>query len=196
MKQIILLLVTILLLAPCQSKASLSDTVRCEGDFSVEAFSTILQQLHLKCEDCDLDYVVEQAMPKNPNLSIWIIPQNVTTADKNCCSSTVYHILLVDGETKQIVSRYNKPHIFDAYCGFAQVRVDEDLYQLNDKTTAFKIMGEYGNNSRLYPQKNTDILLFIVQGNTLHKVLIALLILIVASGTTTAKANGQAKKNH
>ena len=175
MKKAILILGVIFLIVSCQEKKqkNMSDTV-CEGYFSAQMFNIITQQLHLKCEDCYVEFVSEQILPGSEEFSIWVIPKIAfmeTDEYSGKSFSLDSYILLVNNQTGKIVNKYYEPGAWssDAY-QLITISIDTPRYRLGDKIWAFGIRDSYKASSSVNPSSSNYVSLFIPQGDSLKKV--------------------------
>jgi hypothetical protein len=180
-KSILILIAGIFLFAACGNKTpqnqaqepndaiSIQETV-CEGNFSQDAFDAILQQLQLSCKDCYIEFVSEQVMPDNKNLSIWVIPK-VSFIETDESFSLDGYVLLVDNQTNKIINKYYEPNAWfsDAYA-LTNITIDTVMYKLSNNVLAFGIRDNHRAGSSVSPAGQESLDLFIPQGNSLKKI--------------------------
>ncbi|NDV95708.1 hypothetical protein D0T84_12405 [Dysgonomonas sp. 521] len=179
MKRTIIILIIILVAASCNQASKnnadeTTDTI-CEGAPANETFNTILQQLGLECKDCYLEFVSEQTVPANEDLTIWVIPKIISLEKDNYNNESFSldcYVLLADTKTGKVVSRHYTPDAYssDAYM-LTGIGIDTLDYRLNDNKIIFGISSGYNGSSGVNPSGHRSRELFVQQNDSLLPVL-------------------------
>lgn len=149
-----------------QTDSILPDSVEAVANYNQQAFSAILRQLNLKTEECCLQFVSQQKVPENKNLSVWVIPK-IEDEDNESLVLDGF-ILLTDTETGEIISKCSQPEswVSDAM-QLGYVVIDTLDLRLNDNRIMFGIQTSYNGSSAVCPRNISSLKLFVQQEDKL-----------------------------
>lgn len=135
----------------------------------------VLVQLKLTKKDFHTPLYTEKVLPNKPSNTLMVIPKysvNETDEYGNLYLELDACIIIADSTSGKILYKYNEP---DAWTSDAMVlsdiTIDTGLYQINENTRAIGIRVSYRGSSQPNPSYDTDLSLFIIQNNTLKKIL-------------------------
>ena len=132
---------------------------------------TALEQLNIKPEDCNMEYITEKILPYDTDKSAIVIPKISHVEEEDFFTMDAY-ILVFDHKEKKIVHQfYEKDAWTSDAMKFTGITIDTAPYKLNSSTRAFAVKVSYSGSSRVNPYSETLISLFIPQGKKLVKVM-------------------------
>ena len=135
----------------------------------------VLEQLNLTDKDIRKELFVEKVLPDNKSLTVMVIPKiskKEFDADGNGYFEFDAYILVVESETGKIISKFFEPKAWtsDAVV-ISSIEIDTAPFTLNSKARGFGIRVNYSGSSRPNPYNQTDFSLFIINGDSLKRVL-------------------------
>lgn len=142
-------------------------------DINQETFKTILQQLGLKVEECDLSLVSARVMTENKKLTAWVIPKKVgESGEENSDSFTLDgYILLVDTDTGKIRYKYHKP-AWKSSSNLLSIHIDSINTCMSDRNLTFGISSHYDESANeVRPEMDSFRELFVLQDDKLLPVM-------------------------
>lgn len=161
MKKIVSLSIILLLMIPCFSKVTITNT---NTDFDNDRFSKIIKLLNIKEEDCETNNISEYTIPTDSILSIWAIPENKCSGNNH--SNTIIYVLLFDKNSSRIINKYEVPIDF----GTDMIFINPTPYQLHKKEIIYEVKIKTSNFSRLHPYKGKELLLFTFDNHSFVKI--------------------------
>jgi len=121
----------------------------------------VLQQLHLKVEDCKEEFIGENTLHNKSNQSIVVIPKMADSSQEYFALDS--YILLVDSNG-EIVSQYFEDHTTNGWESDAvrleHIEIGTTLYPVKKGVDAFAITVNYTGSSQANPYSSTTLSLF------------------------------------
>lgn len=182
MKHLIILL--LIILTSCKSKTNddveaseeAIKTEKAEPKVVFNLIDTVLKNLNIKKENCDLNLIASKENPNNPNETIFAIPEiaNSDTEDDTYFEFNS-HILIVDSKTGEIKQKYFESAKIGGWTSdaiiLADIKIDTADYTISENKRAFGVRVYYHNNSQPNPYSNETISLYLKTDNSLIKIL-------------------------
>ncbi|NRD20051.1 hypothetical protein HNV08_08320 [Winogradskyella eckloniae] len=137
---------------------------------------TVLKNINLKKENCNLDLIAQQEHPTNPQETIFAIPE-ISKTDANDDSYFEYtsHIVIVDTKSGTLKHKYSEGSKTNGWTSdaiqLAEIKIDTMTYALSEHEQAFGVNVSYHNNSQPNPYSYQTISLYKKQDDTLVKIL-------------------------
>lgn len=149
----------------------------CQLSFAQNAnhLNSVLKQLKFKDSQINTELFTEKILPYDKAKSVLVIPKyNVNEKDEygNYYFVLDAYIIVIDNATGKIIHKLIEPNAWtsDAVV-LSSISIDTGLYVLNKTTRAFGIRVNYSGSSRPNPYSETNLSLYIIDKNSLKKVL-------------------------
>lgn len=135
----------------------------------------VLKQLKLNKKDIHEELYSEKVLPNKTSNTLMVIPKyrvNETDEYGHLFLELDAYIIIADNNTGKILYKYVDENAWtsDAMV-LSAISIDTGIYQLNPENRAFGIRVYYSGSSRPNPYNQTDLSLFIIQNNTIKRIL-------------------------
>jgi hypothetical protein len=137
--------------------------------------NSVLKQLKFKESQINKELFTEKILPYDKSKSVLVIPKyDVNEKDEygNYYFVLDAYIIVIDNASGKIIYKLIEPNAWtsDAVV-LSSISIDTGLYLLNKTTRAFGIRVNYSGSSRPNPYSETNLSLYIIDKNSLKKVL-------------------------
>lgn len=131
----------------------------------------VLKQLALQEKDIEKRLVASKMLPYAKDKSVIVFPKYVSKSDETGYVFDAY-VVVTDNLSGKILYKFyeHKAWESDAIM-LEEISIDTGLFILNNETRAFGVRVRFGHSSQGYPSAETDLSLFIIENNTLKRVL-------------------------
>jgi hypothetical protein len=135
----------------------------------------VLKQLKLTEKNINLEIASDRPLPYLAGKTALIIPKyKVNEEDQygNFYFEIEPYIIIADQKTGKVLNQYRIPEewVSDAV-KLSSITIDTGLYHLNANTRAFGVRVDYSGSSNPNPYGRSDLSLFIIQNNSIKRVL-------------------------
>lgn len=137
--------------------------------------SKILAQLKLKKKDIHEELYVEKIMPNNKLQTIVVVPKIATKeidSEGHLYLVVDLYVLIVDNKSGKIKNKFfEKDSLTSDAIVLNSIAIDTGLYKLNQTTRAFVIRVNYTGSSGPNPYHQTDLSMFMENGQKLNRII-------------------------